>query len=251
MFEKKLDSHHYRLFTGKYINMRSNQIFSEESFQVLRDRREHNIIFRSEIDGRVITGELLSMKVEYIINKEYIPIHVSILKSLGEERSFEVFEFNHRKNLLKYTFINKNEEAEEIEISSVPRFAINTPATAPSLTFLRSKKFDSTGENHYQCWKSQNMWQYEGPPKLHDITLVKVGQGFESILIGGQNLQCIEYRVFETVKDDQKSSKNKGSTKDLPHLKIYMSKHLTLPYQVRDMDGTKTEIKHLKDHEGG
>lgn len=234
----------FKLFKGNYNYYRNNNIYTEEEFEVFQDKKEYAITFISSCHGRVATGELLSVKVHYTVNKDYIPIDVRIHKSLGENTAEETFSYNMRNNLLNYTFTDTEGLTTERELTTGPKFHIAIPSCAPSLLFIRSKKFDATSANIYIRWKSSNFWKFEEVPSTININLEKVSTGFENITANNQTLQATEYRLTESLPetDNQKDKKNDFK----PSLKVYLSKHMAIPYLIKDSDGTMIEIQKLQ-----
>ena len=140
----------FHIYRGAYNYYRNNNIYSEETFDVYRDNKERTITFMSVLHSRVSTGELLTIKTEYVLNKDYVPHSTTIERILGEDSAVEQFEYLVKDNDLHYKLTNKDGEVNETTLSTSPRFHIPIPSAASSMIFLRSKKFDSTGKNVYQ-----------------------------------------------------------------------------------------------------
>ena len=51
----------YKVFRGAYNYLRNGNIFSEETFEVFKDRKEGTYSFESEMHSRVATGQLLTI----------------------------------------------------------------------------------------------------------------------------------------------------------------------------------------------
>lgn len=246
MMEESLKSR-YKVFRGAYNYLRHGNIFSEETFEVFKERKEGTYTFEAEMHSRVATGQLLTIKVTYNVNKDYIPVFVFIEKFLGEDITKEIWTYDSRTTKLYYSFLDKNGEKTEVELSTSPKFHIATPCTSSSMLFLRSKKFDSTSKNVYSVWSSRNKWIYEQEPTVQNISVQKISTTFETLVVDDQKLQAMEYRMTEDVEED--TSKNKEQV-ILPYIRIFLSKHVTIPYMVRDDDdGTKIQIKYLNDLE--
>lgn len=232
-----------KLYEGAYTYYQQNTIYSEENFVVFRDRKEHSMIFISELHSRVSTGELLSIVVNYTVNKDYIPTFVKINKVLGSDQIEETYSYETRQNKLIYTHRAKSGEITERELSTSPKFHIAVPSTCNSMLFLRSKKFDSTSKNVYGCWSSKNQWEYLEDPKVHSVAVDKISQTFETLEIEEQKLQALEYKMYHNMPEH--NDKNKNVTPD-DYVRVYLSKHITIPYMIKDISGSRVQIKFLK-----
>ena len=246
MMEESLKSR-YKVFRGAYNYLRNGNIFSEETFEVFKERKEGTYSFEAEMHSRVATGQLLTIKVLYNLNKDYIPTVVLVEKFLGEDITKEAWTYDQRKTKLYYSFLDKNGEKSEVEMSTSPKFHIATPCASPSMLFLRSKKFDTTTKNVYQVWSSRNKWTFEQDPIISGIAVKKISSSFETLVVEDQKLQAMEYQMMEDIEED---TSKKAEPLVLPYIKIYLSKHVTIPYMIRDdEDGTKIQIKYLNDLE--
>lgn len=228
-----------KFYRGAYNYIKNEVKYSEEFFEVYKDRKTNGFHFLSQIHSRVATGELLMIHVHYHVNKDYIPVHVEIKRSLGEESVREVFDYNPRKGNMTYFFLSEDEEIQK-EFNAPPKFHIATPTVASSNLYLRSKKFDSTAKNHYSFYCSTNQWEYEKPPFMKNVAVEKASTSAENLTIEGQNLQAIEYRIYEDIKDQKSSSQD-------PFVKVYLSQHISLPYLLKGDDGTKIQVQYLND----
>ncbi|MCO4793646.1 MAG: hypothetical protein KC493_08045 [Bacteriovoracaceae bacterium] len=238
----------YKVFRGAYSYLRNGTVYSEESFEVFKEKKEGTYTFEAELHSRVATGQLLTIKVSYSVNKDYIPTFVVVEKFLGEDVTKETWNFDSRKNTLFYSFLDKDREKTEVELTTSPKFHITTPAACCAMLFLRSKKFDGTAKNTYSFWSSDNKWVFDSDPAIRTVAMTKISTAFETIVVDEQKLQAIEYRLFEDVEED--TSKNKEPVVQ-PYIRLFQSKHVTIPYMIRDdEDGTKIQIKYLNDLEG-
>lgn len=227
-----------KLYCGAYNYIKNESLYSEESFEVYKDRKDGAFYFLSQIYSRVATGELLMIDVHYHVNKDYVPVHVQIKRALGEEVVREVFAYDLRKGVMTYLFVSDSEEVKE-EFNAPPKFHITTPTVASSNLYLRSKKFDSTAKNYYSFYCSTNQWEYEKLPFMKNVAVQKISSSLENLTIEGKNLQSIEYRIYE-------DKKNKEDSPDDSYIKTHLSQHVTLPYLIKGDDGTRVQIKTLK-----
>jgi hypothetical protein len=236
------ESTNYKVIRGAYKYLRNDTIYCEETFDVFKDKKENAYSFESSLHSRVATGELLTIKVTYRLNKDYIPIFVMLERNLGENSIKEIYDYDARRNVLKYSFLDKKGVYHDHELTTSNKFYITTPCTCSAMVFLRSKKFDNTGDNNYSFWSSRNQWEFIEVPKITTISIKKMSTTYESLTIDGNKLQALEYRLWEAQDDD--------NTEVPEYIRVYLSKHVTIPYMIKDeRDNTKIQIKFLNDLE--
>ena len=228
-----------KVYRGAFNYLRANSVYSEEAFEVWRDRKEMTYNYVSEIHSRVSTGELLKVFINYQVGKDFIPVRVVVKKDLGKEKTEETYSFNSKKNILDYQFKNRRVK-EKLEISTPPRFHIATPAACCSMMFILTKKFDSTGKNLYSVFTCDNKWDYESPPEQKSLALERVSITSESVMINEQEVQAIQYRLYE----DPKNEDHKNIVKP-PGINVWLSRHIAIPYSLTSDDGTKITVKYL------
>jgi hypothetical protein len=229
-----------KIYRGAFNYYRNENSYAEENFDVYRDKKEQNYHYVSEAVVKVTTGEILNLHVEYIVNKDYIPLYVAIEKSMGKESTREVYEYISRRNHLLYQFTNSKGDDHKDEIVTAPKYHITTPTAASSMLFLRSKKFDASGKNSFNILVGFNQWEYKEIPKFKNIILERANLTAEKMNIDGQNVQATQYKMFDEDTDFK-------SAKDPQHIKIFLSQHGAIPYMIRSDDGTKIQIKYLND----
>lgn len=229
-----------KIYRGAFNYFRNENIYAEEQFDVYRDKKEQSLHFISEAVVKVTTGEILNLKVEYIINKEYIPLFVMIEKTMGKESSMETFEYNSRRNHLAYRFTNSKNDEKTDEIATAPKYHIATPTAASSMLFMRSKKFDASGKNSFNILVGQNQWDFKETPKFKNVILERASLTTEKMQIDGQSVQATQYKMYDEGTDFK-------NIKDPQHIKVFLSQHGAIPYLIRTDDGTKIQIKYLND----
>ncbi|HLE11791.1 MAG: hypothetical protein A2504_15165 [Bdellovibrionales bacterium RIFOXYD12_FULL_39_22] len=233
-----------KIYRGGYNYYNGEKIYAEESFDVIRDNKELTFTFKSEFHTRIATGELFTIKTDYTIGKDYIPRKVEITKALGRERVTELFEANNKTNLLKYSFIKRGRD-QVCEVSTPPRFHIGAPCAATSFLFILSKKFDATSKNDYVSFISKNQWEYSGPIISKTFSLEKLAPASENIEIDGKSLTGDYYKFYEFDMDDGKIKKSKKEKKEKESIKIFLSKHMAMPYLVTGQSENQIKIKYL------
>lgn len=229
-----------KIYRGAYNYYRKDNLYAEETFEVYRKPKYHQIYFQGEMMARVMTGEFLKVHVAYTVDKEYTPIKVEIVKTLGEQISREIFLFDHSTSELKYQF-ECGDEIKTESITTSPKFFVTTPISCCSMLFLWSKKFDSVGKNYYTFYSTNNQWKASGPIETRNIVVERIAQTSETIKIDGSSVTAIQYKLFEkSNNDDPKKLKD-----DPEFLNIWLSQHQTIPYIIKDKKGTNITIKYL------
>jgi hypothetical protein len=229
-----------KIYRGAFNYYRNDNSYAEEIFEVFRDKKEQSFHYISEAIVKVTTGEILNIRVEYNVNKEYIPQYVTIEKIMGKESTREVFEYNLKRNHIIYSFTNSKGEVQGDEITTAPKYHIATPTAASSMLFLRSKKFDASGKNSFNILAGYNLWDFKESPKFKNIILERASLTVEKMNFDGQNVQATQYRMYDESTDFK-------IVKEPQHVKIFLSQHGAIPYVVRSDDGTKIQIKYLND----
>ena len=242
--DKNKSSNFFRLFRGAYRYVHDSEQYCEENFEIFKEKKELNTHYNSEIMGRVSTGQLLKVSTEVIVNRGWIPQKVVIERSLGQNSSKETYRYNQRENLLTYKFESPHQKEME-ELSTPPKFYIQTPAASSSMLFIGSKKIDQTAENHFLVYQGEDQWVYQAPPKPKNLILkrAKVGET-EAIKIGEHSLNSIEYRLTEFEQLEDAKKKESPSIPKNP-LYIYMSNHMNIPYKIHETENNFIEILYL------
>jgi hypothetical protein len=236
------ESTNYKVMRGAYKYLRNDTVYCEETFDLFKEKKENSYTFESELHSRVATGELLTMKNVYRLNKEYIPTFVMLERKLGENSIKEIYDYDPKKNVLKYSLLDKSGVYHDYILTTSNKFFITTPSTCCSMVFLRSKKFDNTGNNHYTFWTSRNQWEFNEVPTITSVAIKKMSTSYEGISIEGNKLQALEYRLMKAQEDD--------SVENPDYVRIYISKHFTIPYMIKDdKSNTKIQIKFLNNLE--
>ena len=232
-----------KIYRGSYEYLNNGRVYAEESFEVFRDNHELTYTFNTEIHSRVATGELLTVTVEYIIGKDYIPKRVEIDKTLGKEHINEIFEANNKVNVVKYFFSN-NEESHESQISTPPRYHITSPASCSSLLFILSKKFDTTSKNDYTIISSLNQWEYKSDLVSKSLSMKKLSATPDVVDLDDKKLTGDYYELFNFDNDDNAIT-GKQKEEDNESIKIFLSKHMAIPYILEGQNNTNIQIKFL------
>ena len=233
-----------KICRGAYNYYKRETLYAEEEFEIYKDRKELNMSMFAYLYARVPTGELLTTYVDYIISKDFMPQNLYIERTLGKSVIQENYAYDSKDNSLIYHYSGPKAQ-EQVTITTPSKFTLTTPTTSTSLTFLRTKKEDTVAKNYYTIIGSDNNWSYEGGPTSKIVVMERVGIGQETLTIEGKKLQSTPYKLF----DGDDLSEDKESFQ-VPHLQVYLSKVVTIPYLIKSDDGTKIQIKYLNDFDG-
>ena len=229
-----------KIYRGCFNYYRNENLYAEENFDVYRDRKEQTFHYISECIVRVSTGETLNIHVEYIINKESVPLYVFVEKIMGKEHSKEIYDFNIKRSILTYKFSSTHSEEVLEEIMTPPKFHIATPTAATAGLFIRTKKFDASGKNIYTVMVCNNNWEFVAAPHFSNPIVERIGLANEKITIDSQNVLATPFKMYDEATDFK-------VVKDPAHIRIHLSPHGGIPYTIRTDDGTKIQIKYLND----
>lgn len=230
-----------KVYRGAYKYFKGETLYGEEEFEVYKDRKELGMTFFAEIHSRVATGELLTVYMDFTLNKDYIPNKLLIERVLGESAVQEIYDFNPRTNTLDYLFISKKGQ-DHLQLQVPPKFSISTPTACSSMLFLKTKKEDTTAKNMYAVISSTNQWKCENPPFQQTLVAERAALASESFTIEGQSVQATPYKIYDKTDVD-----NEEDLDELPAITTQISKHSTIPYLIRSQDGIRIQIKYLND----
>ncbi len=237
-----------KIFRGAFDYFRKGVIYSQETFEVFKDKKHYNYNFVSEQNSRTATGELLRITIDYQINKNWLPQMVTIKKHLGSQEVIETFEYDQGSSSIIYTFAPSKGRPTQNKILAPPHYHVATPTVATSFLFVLSKKFDTTSRNDYAVLISKNQWKYVEPPKFFNVSLERVNVTSETIIINAHELQSFQYKLLAT--DDVITANRKKSNKEPPQfIRVFLSQHLAIPYLIEGENETTVQIKYLKNLE--
>ncbi len=234
-------------YKGAYNYFRDGKIYCEENFEVFKDHKEFTTEFVSTLYGRVATGELLKISVNYKVDKKLNPVHVSISKSLGLEFSQEIYDHNPRSNNLIYKFTNSKGNVTEYKMTTPPKFHITTPTSATSCLFLLSKKFENAAKNYYTIISNNNKWRYGDDLHSKSLVVERINDPEqEALAINGKKLNAELYKIC-----DDSGARDEMATLAGPSVRAYVSHHLAIPYVlIEEKSNLKIQIKFFNNLEG-
>lgn len=223
------------LLEGSYFFFEKGTNYSQENFKLvqLADKQHFQVI--SEVLSRIETGEFLKINVLYEMGPHFLPLHVRIEKSIGNNYSLENFNCDHHAGQLHYTFQNATSQ-QEFKRPITSRHYIASPSFSTSCLYTLSKKFDTGGRTAVNLISSSNDWVYEAPPqekivyadwKLKDMSDYKLGEA---------SLSASHLLVYQ----------NDSTNADIEEpVNFYVSKHFGIPYQMIHGD-REIRVQNLK-----
>jgi len=234
------DSNSTKIYEGNYQYFSEQTMYCEETFEVFRNSDKTVIQFFSELYTRTGQGMLFTVQVSYFINKSYIPILVNINKQLGKDSCSETYILIENTNTLVYEFKNKSTK-NNLEIKPPPRFHIAAPTAVQCMTFIQSKRFDSSDQNNYSVFHGQKGWTYEAPPEIIDIGVERLSGIPKKLKINDFNLKAIPYQIQLGEENE-----NDGPAKEKSLIDAHVSRHYSIPYLMNEQNGPIIKIKKLK-----
>jgi hypothetical protein len=236
-----------KIYRGSFDHVsKAGDVYSEEAFEVYKDERDLSHHFDSQTLSRVASGELLKIRVLYSFSAHWMPMKVVIEKNLGPFITKEEFLIDDKRGVLNYSFKTNGNEF-SFERSLPPKFHINTPAACCSMTFLLSKKFDTTAKNFYTLFSSESIWEIsnkEAPLSQRSAVLERISSTSENMTIKKQSLEGLTYKLYDQ-EDLKRKEQDKTGDFILPFLKVFTSKHVAIPYQIYAINGDHIDINFL------
>ena len=234
------DSESSKIYEGSYQYFKDQTMYCEETFEVFRNKDKTIIQFFAELFTRTSQGMLFSVQVTYFMNKSYIPILVNINKELGKDMCSETYIFIENTNTLVYEFKNKSTK-NTLEIKPPPRFHIAAPTAVQSMTFIPSKRFDSSDINHYSVFHGQKGWTYESPPEIREFDVERVSAIPKKLKLNDFNLKAIPYRILPPQEENVTEISKQNNL-----INAHVSGHHSIPYLMSEPNGPTIKIKKLK-----
>ena len=223
------------IFKGFYDYSHGSNPYSEEEFEVYRNRKESMMSFFSNIYARLVTGEMLHVYVDYMVSKDCGPYKVLVEKTLGKNRSKEIYQHDKANNVVNYFFISEDKE-KHVEIAVPPRFHIAAPSAISSMLFVQNRREESSEQTFCTFLTGQNKWAFEAAPTLQSVVLYKPREKMESLKIDGETVWAHVYKLYENTEGENLNLES-------PHLSVYMSQQFNIPYMFQSLSGVKIRIK--------
>ncbi|MBF0314543.1 MAG: hypothetical protein HQK50_10940 [Oligoflexia bacterium] len=228
------------MLRGSYEYTSHKKIYSEENFLVYKNSKDNSMIFDSELLTRLDSGEFLKVMLSYHINKNWVPLEVTINKQVGKQNATEIYQMDLKKNTLTYQFIANN-QAKVMKLQVPPKYQIATYNTVSSFLFISSKKYDPTGRNYYNILVTNNLLEYQGPPQMNYIVLERISTTPQNVRVNDKNLKAIIYRIYSQSGHEKKTEE--------PIISC-ISRHYSIPYVVEGPKNLRIQIKFLSEVEG-
>lgn len=236
---KQDNSDFKRLYRGAFDYVSDGKSYTEEKFEIFKDKKTMDNHYEAEIVTRVSTGQILNVEVSFIINKSWIPQDIIIKSTLGTNFVNQRFTCDQRRNTMRYLYESPHSKKDETIITP-PKFHIQTPAASCSMTFIPSKKIDQTVENFYYTYVSPNSSLYKGKIFNKNVVIkrAKLGEA-SSISLGENSVSATEYIVYDDLPEHSEHAKKP--------MRSFLSKHLSIPYKIEMDEKNYIQIKYLND----
>ena len=223
------------LLEGSYFYYEKGTNYSQENFKLIQlaDKQSYQVL--SEVLSRIETGEFLKITILYEMNAQFLPLHVRIEKSIGNNYAVENFKCDHHAGQLHYTFQNSTSQQEFYRpISS--RHYLAAPSFATSCLFTLSKKFDANGRTPVVMLSSANDWSYQGPPNEKIVYAEWKIKDMDDYKVNDSDLSASHLMVYQ----------NDSTNADIEQpVSFFVSKHFGIPYQMTHGD-REIRIQNLK-----
>ncbi len=223
------------LLEGSYFYYEKGINYSQENFKFIHHLDKQHYQVMSEVLSRIETGEFLKINVSYELNSQFLPLHVRIEKSIGNNYSLENFVCDHNAGQLHYIFQNATTQ-QEFNRPMSSRHYISAPSFATSCLFTLSKKFDTTGRTPVHLISSTNDWSYQAAPNEKIVYAEWKTKDMDDYFVGGNSLSASHLMVYQ----------NDSTNADVEQpVNFYVSKHFGIPYQMVHSD-REVRVQNLK-----
>ncbi|MFL5784221.1 MAG: hypothetical protein ACJ76H_06420 [Bacteriovoracaceae bacterium] len=225
------------LLEGSYFYFEKGINYSQENFKLVQQIENKNYQVISEVLSRIETGEFLKINVLYEMTPQFLPLHVRIEKSIGNNYALEDFKCDHHAGQLHYLFQNATSQ-QEFHRPITSRHYLSAPSFASSCLFSLSKKFDATGRTPVNFISSGNDWTYVSPPNEKIVYAEWKIKDMDDFKLGDASLSASHLMIYQ----------NDSSNADVEQpVSFYVSKHFGIPYQMLHGD-RDIRIQNLKKH---
>jgi hypothetical protein len=225
------------LLEGSYFYFEKGSNYSQENFKLIQQLENKNYQVISEVLSRIETGEFLKINVLYEMNPQFLPLHVRIEKSIGNNYALEDFKCDHHAGQLHYLFQNGTPQ-QEFHRPITSRHYLAAPSFASSCLFSLSKKFDATGRTPVNFISSGNDWTYVSPPNEKIVYAEWKIKDMDDFKLGDASLSASHLMIYQ----------NDSSNADIEQpVSFYVSKHFGIPYQMVHGD-REIRVQNLKKH---
>ncbi len=223
------------LLEGSYFYFEKGSNYSQENFKLIQTLDKQNYQVLSEVLSRVETGEFLKINVSYEMNAQYLPLHVRIEKSIGNNYSLENFHIDHGARQLHYIFETATSQ-QEFHRPITSRHYLAAPSFATSCLFTLSKKFDAIGRTPVVLLSSANDWSYQAPPNEKIVYADWKIKDMDDFSLDDAELSASHLVVYQ----------NDSTNADIEQpVSFYVSKHFGIPYQMIHGD-REIRVQNLK-----
>lgn len=223
------------LLEGSYFYFEKGTNYSQENFKLVHVTDKQNYQVLSEVLSRIETGEFLKINVLYELNAQFLPLHVRIEKTIGNNYALENMKIDHHAGQLHYTFQDATSQ-QEFHRPVTTRHYIAAPSFATSCLFTLSKKFDPAARTPVNLISSASDWSYQAPPNEKIVYAEWKIKDMDDYRIGESSLSASHLMVYQ----------NDSTDVDLEQpVSFYISKHYGIPYQMIHGD-REIRVQNLK-----
>lgn len=207
---------------GSYSYSEAGLFYSQENFKLLSYPSSQILQMKAEVLARTEVGEFLKIMVNLEMNNHYLPVSMTIERSLGKRFSLESFKVDLLRLETSYLFKNSESEQEHKKPYNI-RSYLTSPAISTSALFCLTKKWDLTGRTPIVLVNSDNSWTYQGPPTDKTVYGDFHSGDLHKLEINGQSHVASHLSLYEH------DSLSKQSEQPV---NFYLNKQYGIPYQV-------------------
>lgn len=215
------------LLDGSYSYSESGLFYTQENFKLLSYPESQMLQMKAEVLARTDLGEFLKIMVTLDMNSHYLPVGMTIERSLGKRYSLESFKVDLVRLETSYLFKNSESEQQHKKPFNI-RSYLTSPAISTSALFSLTKKWDLTGRTPIILVNSNNVWNYDAPPVDKTVYGEFNTTDLNKFEINGQSYTASHLCIYE--------QDSNGKQSDQP-VNFYINKQYGIPYQV--ISGTR------------
>ncbi len=224
------------IYKGDFRYNKNNKTYSKEKFEVWENKDTHSTTFISNLLTKIEKREAIAIDVIYQIDGDKNPSYIQIKRDINGNISDEIFHIDKIKNILTYKFI-KDKSEKKVIFPYGSNVHIATPASAPSLLFIKPQK------NGSKCFqtniKSNNDLVFREEPKRSTFILEKSKYEGKSFYIGKKSYPTELYKIYDRPEN---VDLNNIDYKDRPHLDIQLSQLSNIPFKIKSTDNYEIEM---------
>ncbi len=226
-----------KLFEGSYSYKNAGENYASEFFSVTFDQAVSEFRFQAEVLSRLKTGDHLKIICEFILDGLYNPMLMHVRRSIGPLRSEEVFTQQPASSSFTYKLIDQNQNLHEESIAINGKNFWRPPCACASYLFVQQRQIDFLGRRGYSIFCSPNEWDFSGLPSEQTVYAEFETPQDKPFMIKDKPLDALFCGLYD-------SDINQVSKEDSRPIIAYLSKYMSIPYNIQDGD-TVIEIDKL------